>query len=96
MQANINLNDFVYVELTDYGWECVREHYRRVLGADADIEPYIKILKKRAEKRFTAKGRRKVTPLQLHEFMRYFGQYAYCGGKDFIRDNEVYLSFGEF
>ena len=96
MQANINLNDCVYVELTDYGWECVREHYRHVLGADADVEPYVRILKKRTEKRFTSKGRRKLTSFQLHDFMLCFGQYAYCGGKNFIRDNEVYLSFEEF
>ena len=27
LEVNINLNDYVWVELTDYGWECIRDYF---------------------------------------------------------------------
>ena len=94
MEANINLNDFVCVELTDYGWECIENYCRDVLGrADADISPYINALKNNTKERHTAKGKRNLTEFQLHEIMNIFGKHAYNGGKTFFKDNEIYLSF---
>ena len=30
--------------------------------------------------------------LQMHEFMHYFGNIAYCGGENFIENCEIFLS----
>ena len=91
MRAHINLNDYVWVELNDYGWECIEKHYRELFNQQ-DVSEFVDLFKSRTSEQWVDGGKKLVTEMQLHELMNLLGNKMYCGGNSVIVNNNVYLT----
>ena len=94
----INLNDYVYVELTDYGWKTLTCYYEKLFNEGYafvkqpyKIEDYVNTYK-RETALYTIDGvERALTGFQLNDFMQKFGDRCYLGGENIIVGNDVYF-----
>lgn len=92
----INLNDYVYVELNEHGWELIEKFYRDLFPVFVKdytemVENAIAMHKKHTQSMNVEGEERPMTEFQLHEFMNIFGKSAYCGGEQFIVNNNVFF-----
>ena len=92
MKTTLNINDTIWIEINDFWWKVVEQHYRDFFNNDKDVSDYIKWLKHRTKEYDIDGEKRNLTELQIHEFMNLFGENAYCGGDQFIVNNKIYLS----
>ena len=92
-KISVNLNDYIFVEVTDYGWRRAEEYHSKVCNDAEHGRRYVEIMKSHTKDYMTADGKRRLTAMQIHEFMNTFGHLAYCGGQNFIKDNECFLEF---
>lgn len=105
IEIKMNLNDSVWVELTQYGWDCIETHYRnlfekvnQVWDVEKHVSDSVAFYRNRTEK-YLINGIEEpvtLTEFQLHELMNILGQYTWCGNNLVINNNAVYLSVGNF
>ena len=89
---SINLNATVFVEITDFGWNTIREYYQWLLQRK-DVEEFLDVLK---ENTHTYVGgepikERKLTEMQLHEVANLMGSKMYVGAEPCIEGNQIYF-----
>ena len=89
---SVNLNATVFVELTDFGWNTIREYYQRLWGCE-DVE---KCLDAHRRNTHTYVGgepimERKLTEIQLHEVANMLGAKMYVGEEPCIVGNQIYF-----
>lgn len=89
----VNLNDYIFVEVTDYGWQRAEEYHSKLCNDAEHGRRYVEMMKSRTKDYMTLDGKRRLTAMQLHEFMNTFGHLAYPGGENFIKSNQVFLDF---
>lgn len=91
---SININDNVWVEVTDYGWQCLRNHYIdlfKPVGC-VNIDEYVELHKKKTKAYMENGERINLTRFQLHELMNIFGSKCYVGANQTIKNNKIYFS----
>lgn len=81
-QVSFNINYYVRFKPTKFG----KDHYRK---KRLEMQKGIKTLDILKDLRVESDG---YVKLQMHEFMFYFGEIAYCGNKAFIENCEIFLS----
>jgi len=104
LEVKINLNDYVWVELTDYGWEVIREYYVNLFGnvptySQEVAEKSVNMYKKATKQYWVDRvGGEKIalTKFQLHVMMNLLGPKTYCGNKSCINNNTVYFTIDNF
>lgn len=104
LEVKINLNDYVWAELTDYGWESIREYFTKLFCnvptysqniIDKSVESY----KKETKQYWVNKvGGEKIalTKFQLHDMMHLLGPNTYMGNTNCINNNTIYFTIDNF
>ena len=95
--TTININKYVWVELTEYGWQSLTSYYES-LFADSyvfaknsySISEYVEMYKKETAPHTIDGVERMLTRFQLHDFMCKLGNKFYPGGKNVIVNNNIY------
>ena len=96
----INLNDIVYVELNEHGWELIRKYYEDLYPIfmrefHNEVENSVAMHKRHIKSMVVEGEERQMTEFQLHEFMNIFGKSAYCGAENFVVNNNVFFDGNE-
>ena len=97
MNGTINMNDMVYVELTETGWGIIKSYYANVyrnygIIAETYVSQGVEMYRRYTNKYLVDRWR-ELTRFQLHELMLIFGGHCVVGGtNDFFKGNTVYLS----
>lgn len=89
----ISLNDYVFVEVTDYGWERAEEYHSKLCNDAEHGRRYVEMMKSHTKDYMTLEGRRRLTAMQFREFLNTFGHLAYLGGENFIKDCKMFLEY---
>ena len=99
MLSIVNLNEYVWVEITDYGWDVLEKFYKKVFtlpGVDNDVERHCResmaIHKNHTNVQDIEGKKVELTMMQLHEFMSIFGSKMYCGAIPVITNNNIYFN----
>jgi hypothetical protein len=94
----ININEYVWVELTDYGWQCLTSYYERLFAgtyafrqAGFSVSDYVDMHKKETAPHTIDGIERMLTRFQLHDFMNTLGSKMYNGNKNVIEGNNLYF-----
>jgi hypothetical protein len=80
-EIKFNINYVIRFKPTQFG----KDHYRKKREV---INSGIKTLDITLDLKTDEDG---FSSLQMHEFMYFFGDIAYCGGKSFIENCEIFL-----
>ncbi len=98
----VNLNDYVWVELTEYGWQCLMSYYEKLFGvtygfrqAGFPVSDYVEMHKKETAPHAIDGVERMLTRFQLHDFMNKLGSKMYNGNKNVIEENNLYFCLEE-
>lgn len=98
MEARLNLNDTIWVELNENGWKLLEEHYKELfsvpVGADTkeQIEKSVNLHKSRTNSIYIDGQVREITEFILHEFINIFGKDIHIGADPCIVGNKIYLT----
>ena len=94
----INLNDYVWVELTEYGWQSLIDYYEKLFAGSYvfaknsySISEYLDMYKKETALHTIDGVERMLTRFQLHEFMLTLGCKMYPGAKNVVENNNLYF-----
>lgn len=104
LEVKINLNDYVWVELTDYGWEVIREYYTNLFSnvpqySQDVVEKFVNGYKKVTKQYWVdCIGGEKIalTKFQLHDMMHLLGPKTYMGNTNCINNNTIYFTIDNF
>ena len=104
LEIKINLNDCVWVELTDYGWKVIRDYYidlfKNVPNFDMKkIDEYVEMYVKHTKRYWLGNigGEMvKLTEFQLHDMMHMLGPKMYMGNTNCINKNTLYFTIDNF
>ena len=103
LEVKINLNDYVWAELTDYGWEVIKKYYTNLFSNVPSysqvVENSVNLYKKATKKYWVDRvGGEKIslTRFQLHEIMHLLGDNLYCGNTNCINKNTIYFTIDNF
>lgn len=91
---SFNINDNVWVELNDYGWQCIRDYFVNLfsLVPETDIDQHVALYKNRT-KTYVENGEKiNLTKFQMHELMHMLGSKCYVGANNVIKNNRIRLS----
>ena len=95
--SKINLNEFVWVELTEYGWQCLTSYYERLFvgtyafrQAGFSVSDYVEMHKKETATHTIDGVERMLTRFQLHDFMCKLGGEMIPGNKNVIVNNNLF------
>ena len=99
MYGYINLNDIIYVELLEDGWNIISKYYEELFDyydeaiAEKFISDGIEMYKRRTNKYLVDGGWKELTSFQFYDFMFIFGS-SFVPGRlnDSIGGNHLYLS----
>ena len=99
MYGYINVNDIIYVELLEGGWDIIRKNYEELFDhyddaiAEKFISDGIDMYKRHTNKYLVDGGWKELTWFQLHDFMRIFGS-SFVPGRvnDSLGNNRIYLA----
>lgn len=96
--TTINLNNDVWVELTEYGWQSLIDYYEKFFAGSYvfakntySISEFVDSYKKQTAL-YTIDGvERMLTRFQLHDFMQTLGSKIYPGAKNVVENNNLYF-----
>ena len=95
--TTINLNNIVWVELTEYGWQSLVSYYENLFAGSYvfaknaySISEYVDMYKKETAMHTIDGVEKMLTRFQLHDFMCKFGNEIFLGSKNIIVDNNLY------
>lgn len=91
----VNLNDYVWAELTEYGWKCLEYYYEKTLYPFAEgFKPgdYLATHKKNTALHTIDGVERALTRFQWHEFMLLLGSTMYVGNTNVVEGNNLYFN----
>ena len=95
----VNVNEYVWVEITDYGWDVLEKFYYNLFNLPGIQHPVQKIIdeqiaihKKHTKEHIVNGEKINLTEMQLHEFMNIFGSKMYCGAVPVITNNNIYFN----
>lgn len=97
----VNLNDYVWVELTEYGWQCLTSYYEKLFAgtyafrAGFSVSDYVEMHKKETAPHTINGVEKMLTQFQLHDFMCTLGSKMYSGNKNVIEENNLYFCLEE-
>lgn len=93
----ININEYVWVELTEYGWQSLAFYYKKLFSGCYpfakeyySVEDYVEMYKKETAPHTIDGVERTLTRFQLHDFMLKFGNELFLGNKNVIVDNNLF------
>lgn len=84
--TRINLNDEIYVSLTDYAWGIVDN-----MAMGKEIRKILEMNTSKACVFGLKPNPCKMTRIQLWEFMQYFGKHIFNGCTQIIHENAIFL-----
>ena len=89
---SVNLNSTVFVEITDFGWNAIREYYRNLFQIN-EVEAMLERLKRNTHTYVGGQPikERKLTEMQLHEVANMMGNKMYVGAEACIEGNQIYF-----
>ena len=104
LEIKINLNDYVWVELTDYGWECIRDYFTNLYSnvptySQEVVEKSVNMYKRATKQYWVDRiGGEKIalTKFQLHDMMHLLGPKTYMGNTNCINNNTIYFTIDNF
>ena len=104
LEIKINLNDYVWAELTDYGWESIRDYFTKLYSnvptySQEMVEKSVNLYMKETKQYWVDRvGGDKIalTKFQLHDMMHLLGPNTYCGNKNCINNNTLYFTINNF
>lgn len=103
LEIKINLNDYVWVELTDYGWETIRNYFEELFKGvpfnGYTVDDYVNGYKKVTKQYWVDRiGGEKIalTKFQLHDMMHLLGPKTYMGNTNCINNNTIYFTIDNF
>lgn len=96
--TTININEYVWVELTEYGWQSLVDYYEKLFAGTYafrsggfSVSDYVEMYKKETAP-YTIDGvERMLTRFQLHDFMCKLGGKMFPGNKNVIEGNNLYF-----
>ena len=95
----VNLNDYVWAELTEYGWQCLTSYYERLFAGTYafrqtgfSVSDYVEFHKKETAPHTIDGVERMLTRFQLHDFMLKLGNAMYVGNKNVVENNSLYFN----
>jgi hypothetical protein len=105
LELKMNVNDNVWVELTEDGWNAIRNYYTDLFNTipgdmlkGVYLDNCIGIHKDRTKKYKDCHSKDIVslTQFQMHELMHIFGDVTYIGQPNMFVDNTIYLTIDNF
>ncbi|MBQ3944144.1 MAG: hypothetical protein II670_00845 [Alphaproteobacteria bacterium] len=104
LEIKVNLNDDVWVELTDYGWETIESYFDNLFsyvpGNNSRlIEDSMNLYKRETKQYWVDKvGGEKIflTKFQIHDLMNLLGPKTCTGNTSCIKDNTLYFTISNF
>lgn len=97
--TTINLNNNVWVELTEYGWQSLIDYYEKLFAGSYvfaknaySISEFVDSYKKQTAPHNIDGVERMLTRFQLYEFIHTLGSKMYNGNKNVIEGNNLYFS----
>ena len=94
---NVNLNDYVWAELTEYGWQSLASYYEKLFSGcypfakeTYSVEDYVEMYKKETAPHTIDGVERMLTRFQLHDFMCKLGDKITFGSKNVIVGNNLF------
>lgn len=94
MEARLNLNDTIWVELNENGWKLLEEYYKDLfcVYTKEQIEKSVNLHKSKTNSIYIDGQVREITEFMLHEFINIFGKNIYVGAEPCIVSNKIYLT----
>ena len=95
---SINLNYSVYVEVTERGWQSMRDYYNSIFQGRMDVEPYIEMKKNDTEEYVIGGEKKMLTQFQIHELMQVFGDsdnFCNDGRELWAKELKLYFNLEE-
>lgn len=98
MVTRININDTIYAELNDRGWDILTDYHVKLFSdipsnyPKPKVDEYVENYKSRTKEHLVDGEFRKLTEFQLHDFMNIFGSQSYVGSDTFVINNNIYLT----
>jgi hypothetical protein len=96
---SINLNRSVYTEVTERGWQSMRNYYNNIFQGLIDVEPYIEMKKRNDTEEYVIGGEKKMlTKFQIHELMQVFGDsdnFYNDGREPWVKGLKLYFNLKE-
>lgn len=104
LEVKINLNDYVWAELTDYGWEVIKNYYTNLFSnvptySQEVVEKSVNMYKKETKQYWVdGVGGEKIalTRFQLHDMIHLLGPKTYVGNTSCINKNTIYFTVDNF
>ena len=104
LEVKVNLNDYVWAELTDYGWETIRNYFEELFSCVPGNNPHLvnrslDIYKRETKQYWVDKvGGEKIslTKFQIHDLMHLLGPKTYMGNNNCINNNTLYFTIDNF
>lgn len=97
--TTININKYIWVELTEYGWQSLIDYYEKLFAGSYafaknsySISEYVKMYKKETAPHTIDGVERMLTRFQLHDFMNKLGSKIYPGNKNVVENNNLYFN----
>lgn len=98
MTTIINLNEYVWVELTEYGWQSLISYFENLFAGSYafaknvySISEYVDMYKKETVPHTIDGVEKMLTRFQLHDFMKTLGSKMFPGNKNVIEGNNLYF-----
>ena len=95
--TTININEYVWVELTEYGWQSLASYFEKLFSGcypfrkeSYSVEDYVGMYKKKTTPHTIDGVERMLTRFQLHDFMLTLGCKMFPGNKNIIVDNNLF------
>jgi hypothetical protein len=95
--TTININEYVWAELTEYGWQSLASYYEKLFSGcypfakgSCSVEDCVDLYKKETISHTIDGVERMLTRFQLHDFMCTFGDKITFGSKNVIVDNNLF------
>lgn len=91
MLKSYNLNDYVYVEINDVGWDVLEKHWK-TYASPSDVAKDIAYYKESKTKTYIVDGNEvRLTQFQLHELIRDFGAISCFAGSTPFKGCCIYM-----
>ena len=95
MSRYVNVNDTVWVCITEYGWKSIRDYYQDLFSCvyyrGMDIDTMVNMHKLKTSEKVVDGEKKIMTEFQLHEVMNLLGPKMYCGAEQVIENNRIYF-----
>ena len=96
--TTINLNEHVWVELTENGWQSLIDYYEKLFaGSDTfaknaySISEFVDSYKRQTAPHTIDGVERMLTRFQLHDLMLKLGDKMFPGAKNVVENNNLYF-----